>query len=77
MYGLFFCIVRPSFVQILSEFVQLLFAFIQITSNVIPRCGGRGGGRGSEWEFLHGPWTHGQLPGDVDPDAGPLPPIDH
>ena len=46
-------------------------------SELIPRYGGRGGGRGSENEFAYGPWTYGQLPSDIDPDSLPLPPIDY
>ena len=46
-------------------------------SNLIPCYEGRSGARGSKWEFSYGPWTWGQLLDDVDPYAGPLPPIDH
>ena len=51
--------------------------FKQIMWNLFPRYGGIGGGRVSEWGFAYGLWTFGQLPDDVDPDAGPLPPIDY
>ena len=38
--------------------------------NLIPCFEGRGGARGSEWN-----WD--QLPDDVDPEAVPLPHVDH
>ena len=60
---------RIKFVSIFSEFVRILFEFMRIMSEMIPRYGGRGGGRGGEWEIAHGPWNYGQLPDDVDPEA--------
>ena len=53
--------------------VQILFEFIQIMSGLFPQHGGRTG----EWDFCHGPWTHGQLPDEVDPDDDTVPPVDH